>query len=241
MDEVTLLRIFTEVGADMGYRYIEARFRRSRDLRLQWQVHGVRISFGVPDYLDILPEGAMKDLARAAFKHVRSKASFKVPASVDTFLRSDTFRTLKQPVYISRDGHLIDSPTYNGISIQEIYQELVDLDLIDPTMPAPRMVWSTNPVAPWGVSARFDVIRLPVWLSHNAIPLDARAYLLYREMVRLDRDLDPDVDVEREMRTHPDHMRLGPLCEGLLLTVRSATRDRRDLDKMIQVYADTHL
>lgn len=234
MDDNKLLRIFNDAGATYGYRYVDASFKRTRNLRVDWRVNGVRLEVDVPDYLDILPDVLMVELADRVCDHIRNKTPLKHTQELRDFLHSDRFLSTKQPIFVERDGHLLYEPAYQGVDINRMYTRLIQLDLLDPYQARPMIMWSTNPVAPWGVDAWFDLIRLPTWLSHPDIPDELRTYMLYEEIIHLDFEDQSDPEATAAVELYPNHKVLSGFSKLLRTSVREATMNRGTVSHVIK-------
>jgi hypothetical protein len=200
---------FLTVGQRYGYNQVDAEFHPFKEFKTTWQRCGNNAEFKVTDYLaDASPE-IIEEFAQCLFRRIQQRRSEVYTEPIRNWLQSSSFIERNQPIYLRRSRNLLCSPRGVHYDLREILESLQGQGLVNDDHSA-FMSWTDKPnrFRMGYCSVLMKVIAISSILDSADIPKFVAEYVLYHEMIHLEKGLDSmksqhNADFRRMERKYP--------------------------------------
>ena len=183
---------FSEAGKEYGYDSVTAEFCEFREFKVKWRRSCGWAEFEVSDYAADAPPEVIKGLAKTIFGRISRQTRTEYPEEMMEWITSDEFIKKKQPLYLSRSRNLTRSPAGEHRDLEGSYQRLIDMGLVtrDENI---SLTWTKQPITKriGNCSVLMKVVIISSVFDTPHIPELVIDYVLYHELIHLDRGFDP--------------------------------------------------
>ena len=184
---------FSTVGKEHGYDSVSADFQEFKEFKVKWRRSCGWAEFEASDYLKDAPLDVLEGLADTIFSRISRRDENKQHSDVMLeWMTSEEFVKNKQPIYLSRSRNLSRTHVGEHIDLSESYNRIIDLGLVSRDNDL-VISWTKQPnvkrigycsvlMKVIAISSVFDTLSIPKFVSD---------YVLYHELIHLDRGFDP--------------------------------------------------
>ena len=202
-------QLFLTVGQRFGYDRVDAEFHPFKEFKTTWQRCGRSAEFKVTDYMAIAGPETLEEFARCLFARMQQRRGEAYSEPIRNWLQSPQFVERNRPIYLRRSRNLLCSPRGAHYDLRELLGSLRNQGLVQDGDSA-FISWTDRPNrARMGYcSVLMKVIAISSVLDSPDIPKYVAEYVLYHEMLHLEKGLDSmrsqhNADFRRLERKHP--------------------------------------
>ncbi len=217
---------FLTVGQRFGYDQVDAEFHPFKEFKTTWQRCGTRAEFKVTDYLAAANPDILEEFAQCLFARIQQRKSEVYSEPIRNWLQSPFFVERNRPIYLRRSRNLLCSPIGAHYDLRELLESLRSQGLVKDGHSA-YLSWTDRPnrFRMGYCSVLMKVIAISSILDSPDIPKYVAEYVLYHEMLHLEKGLDSmrsqhNADFRRLERRHPHSSE----AEGWLKRIARETR-----------------
>ena len=200
---------FLTVGQRFGYDQVDAEFHPFKEFKTTWQRCGTSAEFKVTDYLAIASPEILEEFAKCLFTRIQQRKSGVYSEPIRNWLQSQFFVEWNQPIYLRRSRNLLCSPRGVHYDLRELLGSLQSQGLVKDGYSA-FISWTDRPnrFRMGYCSVLMKVIAISSVLDSPDIPKYVAEYVLYHEMLHLEKGLDSmrsqhNAEFRRLERKHP--------------------------------------
>lgn len=103
-----LRNIFQHVGAEYGYKTVNAEYLAVKDFKVRWQRSYDWIDFRASDYLEDAPEEVLEGLARNLFDRIAGKGT-EFSTALKEWVTRPEFCQQKQKIFLERSKYVLNT------------------------------------------------------------------------------------------------------------------------------------
>jgi hypothetical protein len=202
-------QLFLVVGQRFGYDQVDAEFHPFKEFKTTWQRFGTRTEFKVTDYLANANSEILEEFAKCLFTRIQQRKSEVYSEQIRHWLQSPYFIERNQPIYLRRSRNLLCSPRGVHYDLREVLESLLSQGLVKDDYSA-FISWTDKPnrFRMGYCSILMKVVAISSILDSVDIPKYVTEYVLYHEMLHLEKGLDSmrsqhNADFRRLERRHP--------------------------------------
>jgi hypothetical protein len=200
---------FLTVGQRFGYDRVNAEFHPFKEFKTTWERCGASAEFKVTDYLAIASPEILEEFAKCIFARIQQRKSDVYSEPIRNWLQSQLFVERNQPIYLRRCRNLLCSARGAHYDLRELLGSLQSQGLVKDGNSA-FISWTDRPnrLRMGYCSVLMKVIAISSVLDSPDIPKYVAEYVLYHEMIHLEKGLDSmrsqhNADFRRLERRHP--------------------------------------
>ena len=187
-----LTNIFQHVGAEYGYKTVNAEYLAVKDFKVRWQRSYDWIDFRVSDYLEDAPEEVLEGLARNLFDRITGKGTVFSTALKEWVTRPE-FCQQKQKIFLERSQYVLNTAEGEHKNLNDSLKRLQDAGLVG-EIPGLYLSWRENngDMKVGRCSVLMKVVTINEQLDSEEVPDFVIDYCLYSELVHIIAGYDPD-------------------------------------------------
>ncbi|MDD1743977.1 MAG: DUF45 domain-containing protein [Methanomassiliicoccales archaeon] len=191
MSQNDINRPFTAVGQRFGFNRVDAEFHPFKEFKTTWQRCGTSAEFKVTDYLKTADPEILEEFARCLFTRIQQRIGEVYTEPIRQYLQSKYFIEQNQSTYLRRSRNLLCSPRGAHYDLREILESLRSQGLVEDCHSA-FMSWTDRPnrFRMGYCSILMQVVAISSILDSPDIPKYVAEYVLYHEMLHLEKGLD---------------------------------------------------
>jgi len=200
---------FLTVGHRFGYNQVDAEFHPFKEFKTTWQRCGASAEFKVTDYLATASPEVLEEFANCLFTRIQQRRSEVYSEPIRNWLQSPYFVERNQPIYLRRSRNLLCSAKGVNYDLREILESLRSQGLVKDGHAA-FISWTDRPnrFRMGYCSVLMKVVAISSILDSSEIPKYVAEYVLYHEMLHLEKGLDSmrsqhNADFRRMERKYP--------------------------------------
>jgi hypothetical protein len=200
---------FLTVGHSFGYIQVDAEFHPFKEFKTTWQRCGTSAEFKVTDYMGSAAPEIIEEFAQCLFRRIQQRKSEVYTAPIRNWLQSSPFIERNQPIYLRRSRNLLCTPRGVQYDLREMLESLQNQGLVADDRSA-FISWTDRPnrFRMGYCSILMKVIAISSILDSAEIPDYVAEYVLYHEMLHLEKGLDSmrsqhNAEFRRMERKHP--------------------------------------
>jgi hypothetical protein len=209
MSKCDISQPFLTVGHRFGYHQVEAEFHPFKEFKTTWQRCGTSAEFKVTDYLANASPEILEEFAHCLFTRIQHRRSEVYTEPIRNWLQSPSFIESNQPIYLRRSRNLLCSPRGVHYDLREILESLQSQGLVKDGNSV-FISWTDRPnrFRMGYCSVLMKVVAISSILDSLDIPKFVAEYVLYHEMLHLEKGLDAmrsqhNAEFRRMERKHP--------------------------------------
>lgn len=103
-----LTNIFQHIGAEYGYKTVNAEYLAVKDFKVRWQRSYDWIDFRASDYLEDAPEEVLEGLARNLFDRIAGKGT-EFSTALKEWVTRPEFCQQKQKIFLERSKYVLNT------------------------------------------------------------------------------------------------------------------------------------
>ena len=200
---------FLTVGQRFGYDQVDAEFHPFKEFKTTWERCGTSAEFKVTDYLATASPEILEEFAKCLFTRIQQRKSEVYSEPIRNWLQSQSFIERNQPIYLRRSRNLLCSPLGAHYDLREPLGSLQSQGLVKDGHHT-FISWTDRPnrFRMGYCSVLMKVIAISSVLDSPDIPKYVAEYVLYHEMIHLEKGLDSmrsqhNAEFRRLERKHP--------------------------------------
>jgi hypothetical protein len=182
---------FLTVGHRFGYNQVDAEFHPFKEFKTTWQRCGTSAEFKVTDYMGSAAPEIIEEFAQCLFNRIQQRKSEVYTEPIRNWLQSSSFIERNQPIYLRRSRNLLCTPRGVQYDLREMLESLQSQGLVNDDHSA-FISWTDRPnrFRMGYCSILMKVIAISSILDSAEIPDYVAEYVLYHEMLHLEKGLD---------------------------------------------------
>jgi hypothetical protein len=207
--QIDISQPFLTVGRRFGYDQVNAEFHPFKEFKTTWERCGTSAEFKVTDYLATASPEILEEFAKCLFMRIQQRKSDVYTEPIRNWLQSRSFIERNQPIYLRRSRNLLCSARGAHYDLRELLGSLQSQGLVTDGKAA-FISWTDRPnrLRMGYCSVLMKVIAISSVLDSPDIPKYVAEYVLYHEMIHLEKGLDSmrsqhNADFRRLERRHP--------------------------------------
>ncbi|MDR0778990.1 MAG: hypothetical protein LBE48_06115 [Methanomassiliicoccaceae archaeon] len=216
---------FSETGKEYGYDSVTAEFSGFREFKIKWRRSCGWAEFEVSDYVNDAPREVLNGLAETIFSRISRQTRKCYPKEMMEWITSDEFVKKKQPLYLMRARNITRSSAGEHIDLALSYQRLADLGLVNFDNDL-VLRWTKQPNTKriGYCSVLMKVVVISSVFDSPDIPALVSDYVLYHELIHLNKGFDPfgqrhGIDFRVLEHMHPQHEEASEWLKRLKLHI----------------------
>jgi len=203
-----LQSMFSGIGKESGYDFVEARYYPFKELKSTWHRNRWKVAFRISDYMSAGDDMILGEFAQALFRRMETGNGMAYGDGVLNWLKSPEFLARNRPLYLERSRNLSLSAEGDNYDLRESLGSLEDMGLVD--VEEPYLTWTRgeNKKRVGYCSVLMKVIAVSSALDSLRVPDFVHQYVLYHELIHLEtgrETLSPrhGREFRRRERLHP--------------------------------------